>query len=167
MSRIRLAQCEPPGRLSRRSREPAGSGGFRVSQDLSVRAYQLFDADHARAFGRIANVVRAVGRIAGSFMRRLMEAMYESRRKQAMTMLGCYDDLVAESQSRTPGSQNLARSGDAMRLETGTTVAPVVFGMRVCCAITGAPCEGDRAYLCDEWGCARKGGISPVSHENF
>jgi hypothetical protein len=92
--------------------------------------------------------------------------MYESRRKQAMTVLGCYDDLIAGSQSRTPGSQNLARSGDATRLETGSTVSPAVLGMRIRCSITGSPCEGDRAYLCDEWGCARKGGISPISHEN-
>jgi hypothetical protein len=35
------------------------------------------------------------------------------------------------------------------------------------CPITGYPCEGDRSYLCKEYGCARKGGLSPHSHENF
>jgi hypothetical protein len=35
------------------------------------------------------------------------------------------------------------------------------------CPITGHPCEGDLAYLCEEYGCARKGGLSPHSHENL
>jgi hypothetical protein len=35
------------------------------------------------------------------------------------------------------------------------------------CPITGRPCEGDLAYLCPEYGCARKGGLSPRSEENF
>jgi hypothetical protein len=33
--------------------------------------------------------------------------------------------------------------------------------------ITGRPCEGDLAYLCEDFGCARKGGLSPRSDENF
>jgi hypothetical protein len=37
----------------------------------------------------------------------------------------------------------------------------------VLCLITGYPCEGDLSYLCEEYGCARKGGLSPHSHENF
>jgi hypothetical protein len=35
------------------------------------------------------------------------------------------------------------------------------------CPITGRPCEGDLAYLCEDYGCARKGGLSPRSDENF
>ena len=38
---------------------------------------------------------------------------------------------------------------------------------RVLCPITGYPCEGDLSYLCEDYGCARKGGLSPHSHENF
>jgi hypothetical protein len=37
----------------------------------------------------------------------------------------------------------------------------------IICPITGHPCEGDLAYLCQEYGCARKGGLSPRSEENF
>jgi hypothetical protein len=37
----------------------------------------------------------------------------------------------------------------------------------ILCPITGRPCEGDLAYLCPEYGCARKGGLSPRSEENF
>jgi hypothetical protein len=35
------------------------------------------------------------------------------------------------------------------------------------CPITGYPCEGDLSYLCEDYGCARKGGLSPRSEENF
>ena len=35
------------------------------------------------------------------------------------------------------------------------------------CPITGFPCEGDLSYLCEDDDCARKGGLSPRSEENF
>ena len=35
------------------------------------------------------------------------------------------------------------------------------------CPITGYACEGDLSHLCEEFGCARKGGLSPRSGENF
>jgi hypothetical protein len=35
------------------------------------------------------------------------------------------------------------------------------------CPITGCPCDGDLSYLCEDYGCARKGGLSPHSDENF
>jgi len=34
------------------------------------------------------------------------------------------------------------------------------------CPITGRPCEGDLSHLCKDYGCARKGGLSPHSEEN-
>ena len=34
------------------------------------------------------------------------------------------------------------------------------------CPITGYPCEGDLSHLCEDYGCARKGGLSPRSEEN-
>ena len=37
---------------------------------------------------------------------------------------------------------------------------------RLRCPITGRRCEGDLAYLCEDYGCARKGGLSPRSEEN-
>jgi len=36
----------------------------------------------------------------------------------------------------------------------------------VLCPITGRPCEGDLSYRCEDYGCARKAGLSPHSHEN-
>jgi hypothetical protein len=35
------------------------------------------------------------------------------------------------------------------------------------CPITGYPCEGDLSHLCEDYGCARKGGLSPHSKENL
>ncbi|HZP70741.1 MAG TPA: hypothetical protein VFB29_12425 [Pseudolabrys sp.] len=35
------------------------------------------------------------------------------------------------------------------------------------CPVTGYPCEGDLSYMCEEYGCARKGGLSPRSEDNF
>ena len=35
------------------------------------------------------------------------------------------------------------------------------------CPLTGHPCEGDLAYLCEDYGCARKGSLSPHSDENL
>jgi hypothetical protein len=35
------------------------------------------------------------------------------------------------------------------------------------CPITRYACEGDLSHLCEEYGCARKGGLSPRSHENL
>jgi hypothetical protein len=54
---------------------------------------------------------------------------------------------------------------------TGTNVhlRPTSYGARVQlfrCPITGRPCEGDLSYLCEDYGCARKGGLSPHSDEN-
>jgi len=34
------------------------------------------------------------------------------------------------------------------------------------CPITGFACEGDLSHLCKDYGCARKGGLSPCSDEN-
>jgi hypothetical protein len=38
---------------------------------------------------------------------------------------------------------------------------------RFTCPITAYPCEGNLSYLCEEYGCARKGGLSPHSEENL
>jgi len=38
---------------------------------------------------------------------------------------------------------------------------------QVLCPITGHPCEGDLSYLCEDYGCPRKRGLSPYSQENL
>jgi hypothetical protein len=47
------------------------------------------------------------------------------------------------------------------RATSGIAGAPLFL-----CPITGYPCEGDLSYLCEDYGCARKGGLSPRSDEN-
>ena len=39
-------------------------------------------------------------------------------------------------------------------------------GGRIRCPITGELCRGILAYLCEDYGCARKGGLSPNPSEN-
>lgn len=39
-------------------------------------------------------------------------------------------------------------------------------GGRIRCPITGEWCRGILAYLCEDYGCARKGGLSPNPDEN-
>jgi len=34
------------------------------------------------------------------------------------------------------------------------------------CPITGHSCEGDLSHLCEEYGCAHKGGLSPHTKGN-
>ena len=35
------------------------------------------------------------------------------------------------------------------------------------CPITAYSCEGDLSHLCEQYGCACKGGLSPHSEENL
>ena len=35
------------------------------------------------------------------------------------------------------------------------------------CPLTRYPCEGDLSYLCEDYGCVRKAGLSPSSDENL
>ena len=37
---------------------------------------------------------------------------------------------------------------------------------RMRCPVTGAVCIGVLAHLCEDYGCARKGGLSPDPEEN-
>src|SRR5262245_16736010 len=39
-------------------------------------------------------------------------------------------------------------------------------GPSLTCPVTGHSCEGDLSHLCNEYGCARKDGLSPRSDEN-
>jgi hypothetical protein len=39
-------------------------------------------------------------------------------------------------------------------------------GGRIRCPVTGELCTGILAHLCEDYGCARKGGLSPHPDEN-
>jgi len=40
-------------------------------------------------------------------------------------------------------------------------------GGHVRCPVTGELCRGILAHLCEDYGCARKGGLSPDPREGF
>ena len=54
----------------------------------------------------------------------------------------------------------------ALRCKAGTALHSRPGKQLFRCPITNHPCEGDLAYLCEDYGCARKGGLSPHSDEN-
>jgi hypothetical protein len=73
--------------------------------------------------------------------------------------------LVSMVEIRPEGIMSATKTiGPAMQGGTATRDAgkPLLR-----CPITGHPCEGDLSHLCDDYGCARKGGLSPHSAENF
>jgi hypothetical protein len=142
----------------------------RRSRDFSIGAYERFDTASPFKGGPSPNVIPALGHFVANIIRNVLDAMYESRRQQAVAMLERYGHLIgseAQTEARALGKPGRAREAQSKSRVIDTTVGQPSFGISVRCSITGAPCEGDRAHLCVEWGCARKGGLSPISHENF
>jgi hypothetical protein len=137
-----------------------------------VSANQGIEGKRYRIVGASLDVARGLMRVAEICIRRLLIAMHESRRRQAMRTIELYanpdgraEDLISakppvpEQTTNTsmPSSQTCLQ-----HVESGVSV-----GERIKCPVTGAVCEGDLAHLCPDWGCARKAGLSPLSHENF
>jgi hypothetical protein len=60
-------------------------------------------------------------------------------------------------------SQTKMSSPDVQHSSASYNASALLF----ICPLTGHPCEGDLAYLCEDYGCARKGGLSPHSDENL
>jgi len=71
--------------------------------------------------------------------------------------------------SSQPGAQHMTESSGGKCLGDNQQRAKDNLELKfaLLCPITRHPCEGDLSYLCEEYGCARKGGLSPHSHENF
>ena len=144
----------------------AERGGLQNNRDFSIRAYQQFDAGRSRAFEALSNSIRALKRVAATLIRRLLAAMLESRRKQIAVIMahsGMAIGADCKSEASRSGKHRPKWNAEGIRFEAARTSRR----MRIRCAVTGAPCQGDLAHLCYDWGCARKGGLSPVSHENF
>lgn len=125
-------------------------------QDFSVSGYQQFNSGRPRDAG-LVKAVRVLGDVAASAMGRLLDAMYTSHRGQVIAAIECSAQLIRLD----------AWGGKRRSCKSRVPLDQAAHGKRICCSITGAPCEGDRAYLCDEWGCPWRDGVSPVSHENF
>ena len=142
----------------------------RSNPDFTAGAYEHLGADRHRKADPIANSGRAFIRAVATIMRHLLNAMHESRRKEAVAALKRYGHLIGSEpqlERRTAATSGCARESRSSSCRIDMSVGQGGGGERIRCAITGRACDGDRAYLCDEWGCARKGGLSPISHENF
>ena len=125
-------------------------------QDFSVSGYQHFNSGRPRDTG-LVKAVRALGDFAARGMGRLLDALYNNHRRQVMAAIECSAQMIR------PDAWGGKRHSSKSRVPLGEAG----HGVRIRCSITDAPCEGDRAHLCDEWECAWKGGVSTISHENF
>src|SRR4029077_18952019 len=117
---------------------------------------------------------------------RFMDALAESRRQQARRMIEDHAYLVLAagglSDNESQRSAHGHRPDDCKRLRAIReaalkelvwtnlwffAAALAASKAPIHCPITGYPCEGDISHLCEDYGCARKGGLSPCSDENL
>ena len=103
---------------------------------------------------RTAVSQRAKAKKRKRFFARFMDALTESRRQQARRMIEDHAYLLPNDPDSPVYSWFFAAALAASK-------APIR------CPITGYPCEGDISHLCEDYGCARKGGLSPCSDENL
>jgi len=76
-------------------------------------------------------------------------------------------DMTRDELARTDLGVRLTYSGRDVDGAEQIDDAEFAARSRPICPITGRQCEGDLSHLCEDYGCARKGGLSPHSHENF
>src|SRR5215467_15410228 len=87
---------------------------------------------------------------------RFMDALMETRYRQARRVIDDHVCLLPNAQLKEPVWTN-----PRVAVDVTSTKTPIR------CPITGHPCEGDLSHLCEEYGCARKAGLSPSSTENL
>lgn len=91
-----------------------------------------------------------------------VDALRESRIEQARRVIERHAHLLATETRSGQTADESATSGVASAPSCYNDSEPPLV-----CPITRYPCEGDRSHLCKDYGCARKGGLSPHSDENF
>jgi hypothetical protein len=77
------------------NREPIDADNFRSCPQTPIAAQQNSNAGRDHLIPAVLNTIRLLKRITDVFMRHLLIAMHESRRKQALTIIARFDDLVA------------------------------------------------------------------------
>jgi hypothetical protein len=75
------------------NREPIDDDSFRSGPDTLIAGQQ--NPELGRLIAAVLNTIRLLKGITDVFMRHLLIAMHESRRKQALTIIARFDDLVA------------------------------------------------------------------------
>ena len=146
-----------------------------ISMASRVTHSQRYWPATARRGDGTAAYHRAIWRVAAACARHLLAAMHESRRRQASLVISRHRNFIApEAWGQAPslptprelvGGTEKATSWEERATEGGKFL--IGLHQRMNCPLTNAPCEGDLAHLCEDWGCARKGGLSPLSHENY
>src|SRR5262249_6449530 len=107
---------------------------------MDIAAYGGFRAPRAAASGRKS-------RRRGNLFALFVTALRKTRRREASREIERYAHLFS----------------------CATDVPPAGFspGQDIICPITQRLCAGDLSHLCKDYGCARKGGLSPRSEENL
>jgi hypothetical protein len=149
-------------------REQSDGSTFLNSPYIPLGRDQKLKAERSGLHAGATKIAQALWR----GMQQLLVAMHKSRRKQAIAMIARYADLIApeaEALISEKPLEPIREAGIATPRKNDVEGPEYVMSIRriMNCPITGAPCEGELSYLCDDWNCARKGGLSSVSHENF
>jgi hypothetical protein len=98
-----------------------------------------------------------------------LDAMHRSRARQAAAIIRSHAHLLDGGHSRASAAEarhELPSLGDG----DDAALFPSHLGAsdgRMICPITAHPCDGDRSFVCEEFGCARKGGLSPSCCDAF
>ena len=107
---------------------------------MDIAAYGSLRVPGAAVSGRKS-------RRRGSLFALFVTALRKTRRREASRAIEKYAHLLPCAADASPG-----------------VFSP---GQGITCPITQRLCVGDLSHLCKDYGCARKGGLSPRSEENF
>jgi len=112
---------------------------------MDIAIYGGARAPRAAAAGRKKSERRR------SLLALLVTALRETRRLEACREIERYAHLLPSGPELSAAVLSAGRDGASS----------------VVCPITARMCVGDLSHLCKDYGCARKGGLSPNSNENF
>ena len=112
---------------------------------MDIAIYGGVRAPRAAVFGRKKSDPRR------NLLALFMGALKETRRHEACREIERYAHLLPSGAELSAAVLSAGRDGASS----------------VVCPITARLCVGDLSHLCKDYGCARKGGLSPHSGENF
>lgn len=137
-----------------------------TTQSFDERSVMTKSYQHAAALARIAAMAQHVARRTREFSMLLRKALHETRRREAARVIADHAHLIGPTITTLPlGGTSSCAEASAPFAKSGRCQEDddADFAMRMICPITSFPCEGDDVPLCEDYGCARKGGLLPVS----
>lgn len=115
---------------------------------------------------RLAALGRYLVRRAGKLGIPVCNALHKTRRREATRVIAAHAHLIVfPAPARRPVANN-SRTGTQASPDikgSGRNNDDQIFAMRMTCPITTVPCEGGDLPPCEDYGCARKGGLLPAS----